>query len=169
MSTLTPEEIAKRLKLDEVTTDELKEAVDATTDLPKPEEKEKDILKDPRATNPYPFEFNWTDSRGKVWTGHFRVHYPTPLDLLKAGSMQSRLLGGAPKESLDVLTDEIAFIVSRLSFCLDEKPGWFKDPLSIVDGVPLLQAVYAEVYSFENFFREHGNTESRGAKEHSDE
>jgi len=124
---LTAEEIAKRLTpthLDGVTTESIKEDVEKASEAPTPEEKAKDPSKDPRARNPYVFPFSWTDSRGKKWEGNFTTHYPTPLDLLRAGTMQSRLLGGAPKESLDALTDEIAFIVSRLSFSLDDRPDF---------------------------------------------
>lgn len=162
---LTAAEIVKRLTpdhLEDATVDSLKAEVEKATEPETPEEKAKDPSKDPRARNPYAFRFSWTDSRGKKWEGHFITHYPTPLDLLRAGTMQSRLLGGAPKESLDALTDEIAFIVARLSFCLDERPEWFKDPLSMIDGVPLLQEVYKGVLDFEQFFRQYGTTTSGG-------
>jgi len=153
---LTKDEVAERMKptyLDGLSTDDLKEEVE--TEMVKPESEE-DPNKDPRSQNPYTFPFSWTDPRGKVWAGSFTTHYPTPRDLLQAGAMQSRLVGGSPKESLDDLTSEIAFIVARLTFCLDEKPKWFRDPLAIVDGVPLLQAVYSEVLDFEQWFRQHG-------------
>jgi len=164
---LTAAEIATRMTpthLESVTTESLKEEVEKAMEAPSPEDQAKEPSKDPRARNPYTFQFSWADSRGKKWEGTFTTHYPTPLDLLRAGTMQSRLLGGAPKESLDALTDEIAFIVARLTFSLDDKPEWFKDPLSIVDGVPLLQAVYSEVLGFEQFFREHGSVAGSGGK-----
>lgn len=158
---LTPEEVNRRLvpsHLANVTTESLKEAVQKETEPEAEEEAAVDPTKDPRARNPYTFQFDWTDTRGKRWQGSFTTHYPTPRDLLQAGTMQARLTGSTPKDSLDALTDEIAFIVSRLSFCLDNRPDWFGDPLSMVDGVPLLQAVYGEVLSFEQFFRKHGTT-----------
>jgi len=162
---LTTEILAKRFStesLKDVTTKKLAEEVDDAISIDLPAEK-KDPTNDPRSKNPYTFPFEWKDPRGKVWKGMFTTHYPTPLDLIKAGTMQSRLLGGAPKESLDALTDEIAFMVSRLTFCLDSRPDWFSDPLNIIDGVPLLQAVYSEVLSFESFFRQFGKIEKASA------
>ena len=114
---------------------------------------------DPKSKNPYTFHFDWKDARGKAWQGTFVTHFPTPNDLLKAGVAQARLLQGMTRDSLDTYTEEIAFMYSRLLFCLDEKPDWFGNPMDMIDGVPLLQAVYAEVFSFEQFFREHGKVE----------
>lgn len=164
---LTAEEVARRLTpthLEKVSADDLKAQVERDMDGEAPEQAAVDPSKDPRAQNPYTFHFDWTDSRGKRWQGGFTTHYPTPRDLLQAGTMQARLTASTPKESLDALTDEIAFIMSRLAFCLDDRPTWFSDPLSIVDGVPLLQAVYGEVAAFEQFFRVHGSTEGASKK-----
>jgi hypothetical protein len=163
---LTANDVAKRLvpsHLEEVSTEDMKAAVEKEV-APVEAAAPVDPANDPRAKNPYGFQFDWTDSRGKRWQGHFVTHYPTPRDLLQAGVMQTRLTGSVPKESLDALTDEIAFIVSRLSFCLDERPEWFTDPLSLIDGVPLLQAIFTEVMAFESFFREHGTVTSPSKK-----
>jgi len=158
---VNPEELKQRLTpthlLEAVTTADLKGQADEAMAADKPLEIP-DTDKDPRAHNPYPFAFDWSDSRGKKWTGHFTTHFPTPMDLVKAGVMQARMVGSTPKDSLDALTDEIAFIVSRLSYCLDKRPTWFQDPMSLVDGVPLIQAVYEKVVDFEQFFRQHGAT-----------
>jgi len=153
---MTADELVKRMVpshlADLESTEMLKEKVEKTLEKPK----EVDPEKDPRGRNPYTFAFNWKDSRGKPWLGNFTTHYPTPMDIIKAGVMQSTLTGSVPKESLDALTDEIAFIVSRCTFCLDKRPDWFKDPLNIVDGIPLMQAVYERVSDFEQFFRLNG-------------
>lgn len=164
---LTAEEVTRRLTpshLATVSAEDLKLQIEQNMEREAPEEKPSDPSKDPKAQNPYTFAFDWADSRGKHWKGKFTTHYPTPRDLLQAGTMQARLTASTPKESLDALTDEIAFIVSRLAFCLDERPTWFQDPLSIIDGVPLLQAIYGEVMAFEQFFRLHGTTESPSKK-----
>ena len=158
---MTSEELKRRLTpthlMEALKTDDFKEQVEKAVmpDVPKIEA---DPSKDPRSKNPYTFQFDWTDSRGKKWAGSFTTHFPTPMDLIKAGVMQARMIGSTPKDSLDALTDEIAFIVSRLAYCLDKKPEWFNDPMSIVDGVPLMQAVYERVVDFEQFFRRHGKT-----------
>lgn len=162
---LTPTELAERLRpthLETVTTEEMAEQVSAETQGPEPQAPEVDAEKDPRSHNPYAFNFDWVDPRGRRWEGRFITHMPTPRDLMQAGVMQARMLGSTPRESVDVFTEEIAYIVSRLSFVLDERPSWFADPLSMVDAVPLLQQIYTEVASFEAFFRRHGKTEGEG-------
>lgn len=163
---MTAAELAERLKpthlTGDTTAESLKEQIEEATQGPPPQSPEDELKNDPKAQNPYVFDFEWTDSRGHTWQGRFQTHMPTPLDIMRAGVMQSRLLGSAPKESLDAFTDEIAFMISRLSFCLDERPDWFTDPLSMVDGVPLIQAVYEEVAAYEAFFRRHGAVENKG-------
>lgn len=160
---LTAEEIAKRVIPTHYTTEDAK--AETLQAIAPPEDAKSGVGTDnPRSQNPYTFAFDWVDSRGKRWLGSFTTHYPTPLDLLRAGAMRARLAGGAAQAALDELTDEIAFLVSRLTFCLDERPDWFADPLNIVDGVPLIQAVFAEVLSFEVYFRANGTIASTGAK-----
>jgi len=155
----TPESFKQRLTpthlLDASATEDFKEQAEAAIGEDKPKA-DVDPDKNPRSKNPYTFQFDWADSRGKKWVGSFTTHFPTPMDLVKAGVMQARMTGSTAKDSLDALTDEIAFMVSRLSYCLDKRPDWFKDPMSIIDGVPLIQAIYSEVVDFEQFFREHG-------------
>lgn len=162
---LTPEEMRQRftpthlLEADGV--DSIKEATEKA--MAKPDTgPAPDPSTDPRSQNPYTFQFDWTDARGHRWQGAFTVHYPTPMDIMRAGVMQARMNGSTPRDALDPLTDEIAFIVSRLSYTLDKRPGWFKDPTAIIDGVPLLQAVYERVVDFEQFFRQHGQVAGPG-------
>lgn len=163
---LTPTELAERLRpkhLEDVTTEGLAQEIERETQGPEPQAPEVAAEEDPRSRNPYGFDFDWADPRGKRWQGRFVVHMPTPMDLMRAGVMQARLLGSTPRESVDAFTEEIAYIISRLSFVLDERPDWFADPLSMVDAVPLLQQIYGEVASFEAFFRRHGALESASA------
>ena len=163
---ITAEEIAKRLQpthLQAATAGSIKEAVEQETQGPAPQSPEDEAKADPRARNPYTFDFRWTDGRGQTWEGRFVTHMPTPLDLIRAGIMQARLLGNAPKDSVDAFTDEIAFMISRLSFTLDARPEWFNDPLGMTDAIPLIQAIYEEVASFEAFFRKHGTVKGKGA------
>jgi hypothetical protein len=159
---LTPTELAERLRpkhLEDVTAADLAEEIERETQGPEPQTSEGQTEKDPRGRNPYTFDLDWTDPRGQRWQGRFVTHMPTPMDLMRAGVMQARLLGSTPRESVDAFTEEIAYIISRLSFVLDERPDWFVDPLSMVDAVPLLQQIYGEVASFEAFFRRHGQIE----------
>jgi len=162
---LTPEEMKRRFTPSHLVEAEGEEALKEATEkamAPVDSEATPDLSEDPRSRNPYTFQFDWTDTRKKKWTGSFTVHYPTPMDLMRAGVMQARMNGSTPRDALDPLSDEIAFIVSRLSYCLDKRPTWFKDPTAIIDGVPLLQAVYERVLDFEQFFREHGQITGPG-------
>ena len=152
---ITPEILKARFEPEELKL-EINKAAPVSVREPAPK------AEDPKAKNPYTFHFDWKDARGKVWQGVFVTHFPTPNDLLKAGVAQARLLQGIPRESLDTYTEEIAFMYSRLLFCLEEKPEWFQNPMEMIDGVPLIQAVYAEVFAFEQFFREHGKVENLG-------
>ena len=162
---LTPEEMKRRFTpshlIEAESADAIKEATDKAM-APADTDEKPDPIDDPRSHNPYTFQFDWTDTRGKKWSGAFTVHYPTPMDLMRSGVMQARMNGGTARDALDSLSDEIAFIVSRLTYCLDKRPTWFKDPTAIIDGVPLLQAVYERVLDFEQFFREHGQVTSPG-------
>ena len=162
---LTPEEMKRRFTPTHLIEAEGAEAIKEETDKVLAATSlaaDPDPSDDPRSHNPYTFQFEWTDTRGKKWTGSFTAHYPTPMDLMRSGVMQARMNGSTPKDALDPLSDEIAFIVSRLTYCLDKRPTWFKDPTAIIDGVPLLQAVYERVLDFEQFFREHGQITGPG-------
>ena len=162
---LTPEEMKRRFTpshlVDVENVEDIKEATDKAMDTAEPTPKT-DLADDPRCRNPYTFQFDWADTRGKKWVGSFTTHFPTPMDIMRTGVMQARMNGSTPREALDQLSDEIAFIVSRLTYCLDKRPTWFKDPTTIIDGVPLLQAVYERVLDFEQFFREHGQVTGSG-------
>ncbi len=163
-----PQTLEERLKpthlIEAAQAEQIKETVEQETADLSAQAPEPDPGDDPKAQNPYVFDFEWTDPQGSVWKGRFQTHMPTPLDIIRAGVMQSKLLGGAPKASVDALTDEVAFMVSRLSFCLDERPDWFTDPLSLTDGIPLIQAVFEEVAAFEAYFRQHGKTQGQGTR-----
>lgn len=162
---LSPEEMKRRFTPSHLVeadgVDDIKEATEKSLAPPEAAPKA-DPADDPRAKNPYTFQFDWKDARGKQWQGSFTTHYPTPMDLMRAGVMQARLNGSTSRDALDPLTDEISFMVSRMTYCLDKRPSWFKDPTTIIDGVPLLQAVYERVLDFEQFFREHGQIEGAG-------
>jgi len=162
---LSPEEMRRRFTpatlADAEGLETIKEAADKAM-APADTAPVPDPVDDPRSRNPYTFQLDWTDTRGHRWQGSFTVHYPTPMDIMRAGVMQARMNGSTPRDALDPLSDEISFITSRLTYCLDKRPGWFKDPTTIIDGVPLLQAVYERVLDFEQFFREHGQTASPG-------
>ena len=159
MESITPDELKKRLTPSHLMESETIDDIKAQTDLSFAADIKKEVAdptKNPMSKNPYTFQFEWVDSRNKKWSGSFTTHFPTPMDLIKSGVMQARMNGSTVRESLDPLTDEISFMVSRLSYCLDKRPDWFKDPMNIIDGVPLIQAVYERVVAFEQFFREHG-------------
>ena len=156
---ITSQEIQNRFEAIDIDLEAQAKQVTEETKPQEEKEEPKDLTKDPRNKNPYHFNFKWKDARGKKWEGDFVTHMPTVRDLQNAGVLESKLNGGMPVHSIDNVTAELNFVLARLQYVLDERPNWFKDPFSIIDGSDLIQAVYAEVASFELFFRKHGKIE----------
>jgi hypothetical protein len=130
-------------------TNDLKEEIKQATDATKSPISEND----PKLKKEYPFEFKWTDSRGKVWVGDFVNRILSIGDREKVGIMRARLAGGQPYDSLDPLTQELNLMISHLTFSLDEekRPDWAKDLREMVD-IRVLQALYGEVLKHESTF-----------------
>lgn len=111
---------------------------------------------DPKLQREYSFTLNWEDGRGKVWDGEFTNKILTIRERQQAGVMCSRLNGGLPAGSLDILTDSNNMILSHLTFSLTKKPEWANNLFDLLD-VALLQAIYEEVASHEaRFFGREG-------------
>ena len=130
-------------------TEELKEEIQNEIEAPKPPIPENE----PKLKKEYPFEFKWTDSRGKVWAGEFRNRILSIGDREKVGIMRARLSGGQPYDSLDPLTQELNLMIAHMTFSLDEedRPNWAKDLREVTD-IRLIQALYGEVLKHEATF-----------------
>ena len=109
----------------------------------------------PKAQKEYTFNFNWTDGRGKLWRGEFTNKILNIGERSLVGNMRARLAGGLAANALDILAQEINYMLAHLAFSLVTKPDWAKE-LQELDDVRLLQEIYEEVSSHEVIFLGYG-------------
>lgn len=88
---------------------------------------------------------------GQQKSGSFTAKYMGVGARLKLGSLRAKLLDGAPTQSLDVLTDDIAYMIAYLTVALTDTPSWFN--YDDLDNISDLRGLYMEVYNFVNSFR----------------
>lgn len=112
---------------------------------------------DPRDNREYPFDFKYTDGRGKVWKGRFVNRVLSIRDRQSVGVIRAGLAHNAPVAALDEMTQEINLIIGHLSVSLIERPDWAKD-LQALDDVRLLQELYLEVAQHEAHFLGYAKT-----------
>lgn len=95
------------------------------------------------------FKVDFSDIN-EEFIGTFTVHYPSQMERLQIGVTKSALLGG--NLEVDVMTDNIAHIISTLDVVLDSKPDWFDvhDPDISYD---MLEAIYQEYINWVGSFR----------------
>jgi len=151
--TLTSENLKERLQPDHLipeTAAELREEVEKATQaeekVPGPDSK------DPKLQKVWPFDFQYRDTRGKLWVGKFVNHILDIRERSHVGIMRAKLGGGVPLESLDYMTAELNLMIAHLSYSLDESADWAKDLMALND-VDLLAALYEEVAAHEATFR----------------
>ena len=100
----------------------------------------------------YSFEKTVTMEGGIKKTGAFTAKYPGIGARLRMGALRAKLLEGAPNQSIDGGTDDIAYMIAYLTVALTKTPQWF-NPMSI-DDYDDLRELYMEVYNFVVAFRE---------------
>lgn len=83
--------------------------------------------------------------------GTFKAKYLGVAARLRLGTIRAKLLDGAPAQSLDSLTDDIAYMIAYLTVALVETPSWwiYEELEEIED----LRKIYLEVYEFCKSFR----------------
>jgi hypothetical protein len=108
-------------------------------------------MDDPKLNEEYEFDFCWKDRRGNKWEGHFKNKILSIAEQQAVGILRSRLAGGIPIESLDLMTNELNLIIAHLSISLIVKPEWAED-LRSLKHIDLLQDLYKEVASHEAMF-----------------
>lgn len=99
----------------------------------------------------YTFEKTLTLIGGQKKSGTFKVKYLGVTARLRIGTIRAKLLDGAPSQSLDNLTDDIAYIIAYLTVAIVEKPSWFD--FDALDEYSELKEMYLEVYEFIQSFR----------------
>lgn len=97
------------------------------------------------------FSLNYTDRRGRLWTGEFKAHVLTTRDRMTVGLTKARLGMGVPYDLLDPTTANLLEVLAHLEVALDARPPWAADLTRIYDqGV--LGKLYEEVSSYEARF-----------------
>lgn len=101
--------------------------------------------------------------QGEKLTGTFTAKYMGITARLRLGTLRAKLLDGAPSQSVDVLTDDIAYMIAYLTVALIKVPKWWN--YDHLDEVEDLQAMYEEVNAFMRSFREKNvpNTNAKGS------
>lgn len=88
---------------------------------------------------------------GKKREGQFTAKYMGVTARLRIGTLRAKLLEGAPSESVDTITDDIAFMIAYLTVALIKAPSWWN--YDELDDIEDLRAMYFEVYNFVQSFR----------------
>lgn len=88
---------------------------------------------------------------GQKKSGSFTAKYMGVGARLRLGAIRAKLLDGAPSQSVDVLTDDIAYMIAYLTVALINTPSWFN--YDDLDDIGDLRGLYMEVYKFVNSFR----------------
>ena len=93
---------------------------------------------------------------GEQKTGTFVAKYMGIGARLKLGTIRAKLLDGAPIQSVDTITDDLAYMIAYLSVALIKTPKWFN--YDEIDDYQDIRDLYLEVYNFMQNFR--GKNES---------
>ena len=88
---------------------------------------------------------------GEKKKGTFTVKYMGVAARLRLGTIRAKLLEGAPSQSVDPLTDDIAYMIAYLMVSLTKAPNWWN--YDRIDDVSDLREVYMEAYKFMRSFR----------------
>lgn len=83
--------------------------------------------------------------------GSFTAKYMGVADRLRIGTIRAKLLDGAPSQSVDTLTDDIAYMIAYLQVALTKTPSWWS--FDMLDDISDLRELYMEVYNFVQSFR----------------
>lgn len=99
------------------------------------------------------YSFNRTMTLGgKKQTGTFVAKYLGVTARLRLGVIRAKLLDGAPNQSVDTLTDDLAYMIAYLNVALIKFPPWWN--YDNLDSLEELRDLYLEVYNFMTKFRE---------------
>ena len=95
---------------------------------------------------------------GERKTGTFTAQYMGVAARLRIGTIRAKLLDGAPAQSIDTLTDDIAYMIAYLQVALIKTPNWWN--FDMLDDISDLRDVYMEVYNFVQSFRANNESNS---------
>lgn len=90
--------------------------------------------------------------------GTFTAKYLSVTGRLRIGTLRAKLLDGAPSQSVDTLTDDIAYMIAYLTVALSKVPTWWS--YDAIDEIADLKDLYLEVYNFNQSFRGQNDSSS---------
>ena len=99
----------------------------------------------------YTFSKTVTINGGEKREGVFKAKYMGVVARLRIGTIRAKLLDGAPAQSVDQITDDIAYMIAYLTVTLVETPKWWS--YDVLDEFTELREMYMEVYEFIQSFR----------------
>ena len=111
------------------------------------------------------FDLDFTDARGRRWTGRFKCHVLTYREKVAVGLTRARLAANAPPFTLDIVTGNLLEMQAHLAIALDAGPSWAKDLGELYDPA-VVTALYEEVANHEARFhrpRAEGTGEGSGS------
>jgi len=125
---------------------------------------------DPRAKEVYTFRFEYTDTQGKVWRGHFQNHARTIMDRQAQANMQAAWQGGIPHNAYDPEGAFLNEILAHMSITLKPVEGsnsFDIDDVRRATDIDLVNKLYEEVIGHEARFHrrrkaQEGGEEARG-------
>lgn len=125
----------------------------------------KDVLNEvtENITNASAREREFTKSitvNGVPRTGVFTAKVPSLMQRIQIGVNRSKLLGGAPSESLDQFTDDLAFMMSYLEVVMITKPKWFN--WDLLEDFTEIKELFYEVSNWVNTFQRKRGEDTNG-------
>ena len=94
--------------------------------------------------NAHTFDIKFDAPSGESFSGKFTVHRPTIGERIKIGVSEARELGGMI--NVDMLTSNLAHILSTLEVVIDASPAWWK-PRELTE-MEVMQIVYDKYISY---------------------
>lgn len=85
------------------------------------------------------------------FTGTFSVKYPSLMEKMRIGTLRAQYLMGMPSSSVDVITDNIAFMTATLNVVVTDAPKWFD--LNKMDDYEVLEAIFEPYKEWSDTFR----------------
>jgi hypothetical protein len=105
------------------------------------------------------FTLDYTDARGRKWSGEFRCHVLTIRERAQVGLVRAQLSAGMAPIGLDAATLDLLEMQAHLAVALDSAPDWARDLGGLHDPA-VLGVIYAEVAGHEARFHGAGTRDN---------
>ena len=140
-----------------ISTEEIKQSVTDLIAKPLEElasnEPEAPPGKDPRDSEEWSFELDFTDRRGKKWQGYFSNKILSLGEQQLVTNTKARFCGGMPLESIDGGMLALNEAMAHMTFSLIDTPTWAEDLRQLNDAA-IVFALWEKVRSHETrYFR----------------